>query len=119
MYRSAVHGVRGLAHSLGHRRVRVNGADQLFDRGFQAQRERGFRDELGGSEADHVHAEDFVIPFVGNDLHEPLIFARHLRAGEHPEGKRPDADVVATLPGLPLGQPHTADLRLAMARGRS
>jgi hypothetical protein len=36
MYRCSMRGVRGLAYGLGHRRVRVDRPDQLFDGTLQA-----------------------------------------------------------------------------------
>ena len=38
----AVTAMRGLADRFRHRRVRVDGADQLFDRGLEPQRHGGF-----------------------------------------------------------------------------
>ena len=70
MYRRAVHGVRGFAHRLRHRRVRVDRADQLFDRALEPHGERGLGDELGRARADHVDAEDLVVLPVGDDLDE-------------------------------------------------
>ena len=61
-----------------------------------------------------MHAEHLVVLLVGDDLHEPLGLAGHLRAAEHAERERADADVVAALLRLALGQADAADLRIAV-----
>ena len=73
MYRRAMRGVRRLAHRLRHRRVRVDRADQLFDRALEPQRQRRLGDELGRARADHVHAEDLVVLLLGDDLDEAFV----------------------------------------------
>src|SRR5580765_1351479 len=57
--------VRRLAHRLRHRRVRVDGADELFDRALGPEREHGLGHELRRARADDVHAEDLVVFLVG------------------------------------------------------
>src|SRR5262245_39450265 len=54
MNRRAMDGVRRLAHGLRHRRMGVDGANELFYGGLEPECDRGFRHELRGSRADHV-----------------------------------------------------------------
>jgi hypothetical protein len=98
--------------------VRVNGANQLFDGRLEPQRERGLGDQLGRSQADHVHAEDLVVLLVGDDLDEPFRLARHLRAAEHAERERADAHVVAPSDGGLLREADAADLGIAVGAAR-
>ena len=90
MYRRAVRRMRGFADGLRHRRVRVDGADQLFDRALEAQRERRLGDQLRRARADHVHAEDLVVFLVGDDLDEAFGLAGNPRAAEDAELERAD-----------------------------
>ena len=121
--RRSVRGVRRLADRLRHRRMRVDRADQLLDRAFEAQRQRGFGDELGRARADHVDAEHLVVLLVGDDLDEAFGLAGDLGAAEHAELEGADRDVVAALLRLGFGQADAADLRdrsrCSRARGRS
>src|SRR6267142_1374130 len=89
MYSRAVRGVSRFADRLGHRRMRVDGANELLDRRLQPQRQSGLRNELGRSHTDHVHAEHLVVFFLRDDLHEALCFAGHLRASEDAEWDGP------------------------------
>ena len=74
----------------------------------------GFGDELGRARADHVHAEHLVVLLVGDDLDEAFGLAGDPGAAEHAELERADADVVAALARLPLGQADAADFRIAV-----
>ena len=89
MNRRAVRRVSGLAHRFGHGRMRVDGANQLFNGAFQPQRQRGFGDQLGGARADDVNAEDLVVLLVGDDLDEAFRLAGDARACERPNLKLP------------------------------
>ena len=72
MNRRSVRRVSGLAHRFRHGRMRVDGANQLFDGAFQPQRQRRFGHQLGRARPDHVNAEDLVVFLVGDDLDEPF-----------------------------------------------
>jgi len=60
--------------------VGVNRPHQVFHRGFQFDCGDGFRDEFRGLWADDVHAQDFAVIGVGDNLDEascwPTIDAR-------------------------------------------
>src|SRR5437667_11113594 len=114
MYGRSMRGVSRLADGLGQRRVRVDGADQLFNRALEPKRERRFRDELGRTQADHVHTEHLVVLLVGDDLHESLNLACHLGAPENTERKSTHANVEAPFFRLALGETDTADLGIAI-----
>src|SRR6185503_5250580 len=118
MYRGSMRGVRGFADGLREGRVRVNRADELLHRAFEPQRQHRLGDQLRRSRPDHVNAEDLVVFPVGDDLHEPFALARHLRAAEDAEWERPDAHVVALLPGLGLRQSDAANLGIAIGAAR-
>ena len=52
------------------------------------QGEHGLGHELGGTGADHVHAEHLVVALVGHDLDEALGLVGHLRTAQHAERER-------------------------------
>src|SRR5689334_881931 len=104
----AVRGMRLFDDRFRHRRMRVDGADQLLDGAFQLQRQRRFGNEFGRARSDHVDAEDLVVLLVGDDLHEALRLAGDLGAPEYAELERADADVVAALLRLGLGEADAA-----------
>ena len=83
-------GVRRFADRLRHRRMRVDGADQLLDRALEAQRQRRLGDQLGRARPDHVHAEHLVVFLVGDDLDEAFGLAGHPGAAEDAERERAD-----------------------------
>src|SRR5258705_1344570 len=118
MYRGSVPGVRGFADGLGESRMPRNRPDELLHRAFEPQRQHRLGDQLRRSRPDHVDAEDFIVFPVGDDLHEPFALARHLRAAEDAERERPDAHVVALLPGLGLRQSDAANLGIAIVAAR-
>ena len=60
MQRRAVRGVRRLRHGLGHGRMRVDRANQIFDGRLETQRQRRFGHQLRRARADHVEAEHVV-----------------------------------------------------------
>ncbi len=65
-----------------------------------------------------MHAKQGVVLLAGDDLHEPVSLARDLPAPQDAERERADANIETPFPGLMLGQPDTADLRIAIrARG--
>src|SRR4051812_17325103 len=114
VYGGAVRGVRRFANRFGHRRMRVNGANELVDGRFEPYRHGRFRDELSRARADHMHAEQRVGGFIGHDFYEAFRLASHLRASEHAERKRADANVMSTLFRLALSQTDAADFRIAV-----
>src|SRR6187401_2334894 len=71
----AVRGVRRLTHRLRHRRMRVDRANQFFDRAFEPERNSSFGHQLGRARADHVDAQQLVVFLLGDDLHKPFDFA--------------------------------------------
>src|SRR5438874_12012798 len=77
--------MRRLANCLQHRRMRVNRANELFDGALEAQRERGFCDELRRARSDLMNAEHLVVLRFGDDLHESFYLAGDPRAAEAPE----------------------------------
>ena len=118
MNRCAVHGVRRLTHRLRHRRMRVNGADEFFDGGFQAQRNAGLRHKLRGARTNHVDAEQLVVFLLGHDLHEAFGFVGDLCAAEDAEREDADAHVIAAGDGFLLCEADAADLRIAVGAER-
>src|SRR5258706_7938373 len=118
MNRGPMRCVCGLSYSLRHRRMRVNRAQELFDRAFETQRQRGLGNELGRAPTDHVDAEDFVVLLVEHDLDEPLRVARDARPGKDAELERAGFHVVAPLLRFPLGETYAPDLRIAVGAGR-
>src|ERR687891_117244 len=104
MYRRSMRRVGRFAHRLRHRRMRVDRADQLLDRALETQRERRFGDELRRARTDHVDAEDLVVAFLRDDLHEPFRLARNPRAAEYAELERADLHVIAARLRLLLRQ---------------
>ena len=118
MYRRAVHRVRRLAHRLRHRRMRVNGADQLFDgdssrsataASATSSVARGPIMWTPSSSSYFFSATIFTKPSVS-----PAIFARP----RTPNGNVPDAHVVAALDRLGFGQADAADLGIAVRARR-
>src|SRR5882757_4272762 len=57
MNRRAVRRMRGLADGFSKGRMRVDRANEIFDRRLQPQRNGRLGDELGGSRSDHVDPE--------------------------------------------------------------
>ena len=67
MYRGSMRSVGRLSYRLRHRRVGVDGLDQLFDGHFHAQRHHRFRHQLSRARADDVDAENLVVLLLGDD----------------------------------------------------
>src|SRR6185503_13949598 len=107
----AVRRVRGFPDRLRHRRMRVDGTDQLLDRALEAQGRRRLGDQFGRARADHVDAEQLVVLLLGDDLDEALGLAGDPGAAEHAELDRADPDVESALLRLGFGEPDAADLR--------
>ena len=118
MYRRPVRGVRRLAYRFGHRRMCMDGAEELFHRALQTNGERRFRDQLRRPWSDHVHAEDLVVFLVEHNLDEPFDLAGNARAAEDAELERSSLHVVATLPGLVFGQTDASNLRITICARR-
>src|SRR6266849_1422572 len=118
MDRCSVRRVRRLAHRFGHRWMRVNGAYQLLHRALEPQRAGRLSDKLGRSRTDHMHAQDFIVFLVGDDLHEAVGLTGDLRPAQDAERKRSYAYIVSALFGFALGEAHAADLRIAVGATR-
>jgi hypothetical protein len=108
----------GLADRFGHRRMRVDRANQLFDRRFQAQCRRRFGHQLRRAPPDHVHAKQLIVLLLRDDLDEPLGLTRDLRASEHAKRERAGADFVASIHRFPFRQSHAANLGIAVGARR-
>src|SRR5258705_41227 len=119
MYRTPMGSVRGLAHGFRHRRVRMNRANELFDRALETQGERRLGDQLRRAGADHVNAEDLVVLLVEDNLDEPFRLAGDSGTREHPELEAAGLDLVAPGLRLPLGEPHAPDFRIAVGAARN
>src|SRR5258708_14207516 len=78
LYGRPVRSVSRLANGLRHRGVRVNRANQFLDCRLETQGQRRLCHELGGAQADHMDAEDFVVLPVRNDLDESFGLPRPL-----------------------------------------
>ena len=72
---------RGLAYRLGERGVRVRRAGHVLGARAELQRERGFRDQVGGPRAEDLHAEHPVAAGVRDELDEAVPLLRGARAG--------------------------------------
>jgi len=98
--------VCGLHEHLGQRRVRVDAAGDLLGSQLVAVGQYELWQELRDLGADQVRAQDLTVALVGDDLDPPgpLVQAQGLAIGL--EGETANRDVVATLPGLLLGQAH-------------
>ena len=118
MDRRAVRRVRGLTYCFRHRWMRVDRANQLFDRAFEPERQRCFGNELRRARPNHVDAENLVVLLVGNDFDESLDLVGDAGAGQDAELERTNADVIATLTRLALGQADAADLGIAVGAAR-
>src|SRR5262249_49187200 len=100
----AMRGMGCFTDRFRERRMCVDCLHKLFQGAFEPQREDRFCDQFGGSCADHMDAEDFVVLLVGNDLDEAFRFTRHLRAAKYAKRERTDANVVSLLPCFRLGK---------------
>ena len=118
MNRCAVRRMRGFAHGFRHRRMRVDGANQLFDGALGPQGQYCLGDQLGGARADDMDAEDLVVFLVGDDLHEAVELVGHARAAEHAEGERSDLHINAAVARGLFGEADTADLGVAVRAAR-
>src|SRR5437773_10566647 len=71
MYRLAMRAMP-FSDCLCHCRMRVDGADELFNPRFDPQSDSGFCNQFGRPRSDHVDAEHLVVLLIGHDLHEPV-----------------------------------------------
>ena len=102
--RHALHrGIR-IEHGLADRRVGVDGEHQLVDGAFEFHDGHGFSDEFGCLRTDDVHAEDFTVLRVGNDLDEAIVAADDGGFGISRKRKFADFDFDALFFGLRFGQ---------------
>src|SRR6266498_1828509 len=87
---------------------------QVFDCGFELQRRHGFRDELRRLRTDDVNTENLSVSAVGNDLDETFVLSDDGCARVGGKGELTYLDVVALLASLCFGQPHAANLGMAV-----
>ena len=115
MYCQAVDAFGGFHDGLGDGRVRVDGAAQLFSRGFEVERDDSLVDDLGRVRADDVDAQKLVLARLGDDLDEALLLAENACLARSRERKLRDLHVVAKLFGFRLRQADGGDLRVAVS----
>ena len=114
MDRSAVDGVRRFTHRFRHRRMRVNGADEFFDCGLETQGDAGLGDQFGCAGTNHVDAQQLVVFFLGDDLHETFRLVCDLRATEDAEWEHTDTHVITALDRFLFGEADAADLGITI-----
>src|SRR5579871_335976 len=102
--RHSLDGGISIEHGFCERWVCVDREHHLVHCSLKLHHGDGFGDELGCLRADDVHAEDFAVLRVGDDLYEAVVAVDDGGLGVAGEGKLPDLDFVALLPGLGLSQ---------------
>ena len=118
MYRRAMRGVSGLADGLRHRRMRVNRANQLFDRRLEAKRHGGFRHQLGRARSNHVHAKHLIVSASPpRSSRSPRPRPRSSPGPTRRTGTS-RSRTGSRVRALPFGQPDAADLGIAIGAGR-
>ena len=112
----AVSGVRGFTNRLRHRRMCVNRADQFFDRRFERRSATvASAHKLGRPQSDHVDAQQLVVLLVATIFTKPSVSPLPSSPGRgRRTGTMPMRTIVAACFGFLLGQPDTADFRIAI-----
>src|SRR5689334_3478021 len=98
--RRPVRRVGRFADGLGHRRVRVDRANEFVHRRLESNGDRRLCHKLSGACADHVDAQHRVRCLVRDDLHKALGLAGHLGAPQHTKRKGSNTHVVTAVHGL-------------------
>ena len=111
-------GLGGFHHGFGQRRVRVDGARDVFGRRAHFDREGGLGDQLGDFRADHLHAEDFVGVGVGDDFDKAFGLEQAHRAPGRCERELADLDFMALLFRFVFGQADGGHFRRSEDHGR-
>src|SRR5271166_576599 len=96
--------------------MRVDDVRQVFRRALHLQGDHRLGNQLGRGRADDVHAQDFTVLGIGNDLHETVVLAHDAGSRVGGEGELANLDVVTLLFGFGLGQADAADFGMAVGR---
>ena len=101
-------------HGLGHGRVREDRGHQFGLGGFERHGDGKALDHLGDFCTDQMSAEERARFGIEHSLDEALSLARRDGLAIDPEGKAPDADLMACRQGLGFGLADRRDLRIGI-----
>src|ERR1700733_227805 len=92
----------------------MNGEHHLFDSRLELDCSNGFGDDLRGSRADDVHAQNLAMLRIGDDFDEAIVRIEDRRLRVADEGEFSDFYLVALLFRLRLSKANAGNLRLAI-----
>ena len=95
--------------------MRVNRPHQIFDGCFQFHRCHSLRDQFRRLRPDDVHPQKLPIFRIGDNLDEAFMLPHDRSTRVCRKRELADFHGVSQLLRLGLGQPHAADLRMAIS----